>query len=80
MKSAMTLSILKNLLVLSYKLIFYCDKLKSNSSLQDTKHTEAYIFSEYFFFLSHQTAIVAAIIAIANDKNYLCREVNNLSK
>lgn len=70
MKSAMTLSILKNLLVLSYKLIFYCDKLKSNSSLQDTKHTEAYIFSEYFFsFPSHQTATVADTIAIANDKN-----------
>lgn len=61
----------KNLLVLRYKLIFYCDKLKSNSSLQDTKHTEAYIFQTIFFsFLTHQTAIVADVIAVANDKNY----------
>jgi len=70
MKSAMILPIFKKLLVLSYKLIFYCDKLKSNSSLQDTKHTEAYIFSEYFFsFLLHQIAIVADVIAVGNDKN-----------
>lgn len=60
----------KNLLVLSYKLIFYCDKLKSNSNLQDTNIQKPTFLQNIFFsFMSLQTAIVADMTAIENDKN-----------
>lgn len=42
--SFLTGPISKNMLVLSYKLISYCDKLKSNIIQQDTEHTEAHFF------------------------------------